>query len=106
MFATNVTSCHVNLLGEKRKRRVLNLSLRLTLADIQNARRIDLKVAKFRVNIDQDKCVGCGACVKACVYGVLEIIDDLAYPTDVQSCKGCQECVQECEMKAIQIVHL
>lgn len=31
---------------------------------------------EFFITIDSDKCNGCGACAKACPYGVLEITED------------------------------
>ena len=30
----------------------------------------------YFISIDNEKCDGCGDCVKACTYGVLEIITD------------------------------
>ncbi|MCK4478345.1 4Fe-4S binding protein [Candidatus Bathyarchaeota archaeon] len=61
---------------------------------------------RFRVSIDYDKCVGCGDCVKSCAYGVLEIIDNIAYPVKLENCKGCKDCSQECEAEAIRVVHI
>jgi len=39
------------------------------------------------VSIDYGKCVGCGDCVKSCAYGVLEIIDNIAYPVKLKTVK-------------------
>lgn len=61
---------------------------------------------RFRVKIDLENCVGCGDCVKSCVYGVLEIIDDLAYSVEPENCKGCRDCIDACKVKAINIVHI
>ncbi len=61
---------------------------------------------RFRVSIDPERCAGCGDCVKACAYGVLEIIDDLVYPVEPENCRGCKDCLDECEAKAISVIHI
>lgn len=35
---------------------------------------------KFFITIDTDKCDGCGKCVDACPYGVLQVGEDLNDP--------------------------
>ncbi len=51
--------------------------------------------------IDQ-KCVGCGACVKACAYDAITIVDKLAV-IDIDKCVLCGACVQACPFDAIVI---
>ena len=34
----------------------------------------------YVISIDTEKCNGCGDCVEACPYGVLEIVEDLYEP--------------------------
>ena len=47
------------------------------------------------MSIDFDKCVGCSDRVKSCVYDVLEIIDNVAYPVKLENSKGCKNSLQE-----------
>jgi len=35
---------------------------------------------EFFISVDTDKCNGCGACVEACLHGVLEVVDDPVDP--------------------------
>ncbi|HDI01094.1 MAG TPA: ferredoxin family protein [Candidatus Bathyarchaeota archaeon] len=58
----------------------------------------------YRVVVDPDKCIGCGACVRACAYGVLELIDDMAYAVRPGECRGCMDCVRACEQGAIEVL--
>ena len=50
--------------------------------------------------VDQEKCNGCGVCVPACPYGMIELnADNLAYKCDY--CGGEPACVEECYPGAI-----
>lgn len=49
--------------------------------------------------IDQQLCVGCAACLKACPYDAIDLIDRKAFLND--SCVHCGACVDSCKFKAI-----
>lgn len=52
------------------------------------------------VKVDQETCVGCGACVSACPFGAMEIQDNgKAFATD--ACTSCGACVDVCPVSAI-----
>lgn len=51
--------------------------------------------------IDQ-KCVGCGACVRACAYDAIKLENKLAI-IDAEKCTLCGACVQSCPFDAIVI---
>ena len=57
----------------------------------------------WNVEIDQDKCTGCGECVDACPAQVLELVDEKSEATDIDECLGCETCVETCPEGAITV---
>ena len=55
------------------------------------------------INIIKDKCTGCKLCVKACPFGVIEVIDKLAV-IDLAKCNLCGACLEACKFSAINLV--
>ena len=53
------------------------------------------------IQIDLDKCTGCGNCVPACPFGLLEIIDDKVQLKE--GCNLCGACQEACSDEAILI---
>ena len=51
------------------------------------------------VNIDRDKCTGCGACVDVCPVNAITIEDGKAVVSD--ECVDCGACVGMCPVEAI-----
>jgi len=51
--------------------------------------------------IDLEKCVGCGSCVPACPFGLLDIVDDKVRLKE--GCNLCGACVDACSYEAITI---
>ena len=56
------------------------------------------------VQIDEDKCVGCGLCIPKCQEGALKIIDGKARLSSEAMCDGLGKCLGSCPMDAITIV--
>lgn len=54
------------------------------------------------VQIDQEKCIGCGRCVEVCPEKALTLIDKKSH-VDISKCIGCFECITVCPVKAISI---
>jgi ferredoxin len=55
------------------------------------------------VNIDEEKCDGCGECVTACVEGAIQVMDGKARLISETYCDGLGACLGECPQDAITI---
>ena len=53
------------------------------------------------IQIDLDKCTGCGSCVPVCPFGVIELVDDKVRIKE--GCNLCGACVDACTFEAIKI---
>ena len=63
-----------------------------------------MKVLRKIIEIDEERCDGCGLCVPACAEGSLEIIDGKARVISDNLCDGLGACLGECPNDALQIV--
>ncbi len=57
------------------------------------------KVSVFKVRVDYDKCIACGACEKACPSTVMGAI--LRRDRTIPDCFACGTCMETCPAKAI-----
>lgn len=55
------------------------------------------------VNIDEEKCDGCGLCVPSCAEGAIQIIDGKAKLLSDNLCDGLGACLGDCPQDAITI---
>jgi Nif-specific ferredoxin III len=64
---------------------------------------------KFVASINEEKCIGCGRCIKICAHGVLapvEAVDEYesskvcASIQHVDDCIGCEACGRTCRKQA------
>ena len=53
------------------------------------------------IKIDEEKCIGCGACADACHEGAIEMIDGKARLTCEDYCDGLGDCLPACPVDAI-----
>ncbi len=56
------------------------------------------------VQIDEEKCNGCGLCVSACHEGALQLINGKAKLVSESYCDGLGDCLPECPAGAITII--
>ena len=62
------------------------------------------KVLRKVIQIDKDKCDGCGLCVTACAEGALELKDGKVQLISDKYCDGLAACIGECPQGALKIV--
>ncbi len=55
------------------------------------------------IKIDEEKCNGCGECIKGCPEGALQLIDGKARLINEAFCDGLGACIGECPLGAITI---
>jgi len=55
------------------------------------------------IEINEDKCIGCGLCASACMQGAIEIIDGKAKLVSESYCDGLGMCLPKCPVDAIHM---
>jgi polyferredoxin len=57
------------------------------------------KISVFKIRVDYDKCIACGACAKACPSTVMDAI--LKRDRTIPDCFACGTCLETCPARAI-----
>ena len=63
-----------------------------------------MKIKRRIIEIDRDKCDGCGLCVNACHEGAIALVDGKARLTTEHYCDGLGDCLPACPQGAISFV--
>ena len=63
-----------------------------------------MKVIRKIIEIDEEKCTGCGQCVPACAEGAIEIVDGKAKVIKDLLCDGLGACIGDCPEDALRLV--
>ena len=63
-----------------------------------------MKQIRKIIEIDQEKCDGCGDCVPSCAEGAIQIVDGKAKVIADKYCDGLGACLGECPKGALRIV--
>ncbi len=62
------------------------------------------KIVRRVIEIDREKCNGCGKCVTACHEGAIRLVDGKAELAGDSYCDGLGDCIGDCPMDAIKFV--
>jgi NAD-dependent dihydropyrimidine dehydrogenase PreA subunit len=60
------------------------------------------ELLSLTIEIDHDKCTGCGNCVTECPSEVFELLDEKSVCITIDDCVECCACVDGCPEKAIK----
>jgi NAD-dependent dihydropyrimidine dehydrogenase PreA subunit len=63
-----------------------------------------MKIKRKIIEIDPERCDGCGLCVPSCAEGAIQIIDGKAALTAEKYCDGLGACLGECPNDALHII--
>lgn len=74
------------------------------VADRAGNRRGTMKQLRNIIEIDEEKCDGCGLCVPSCAEGAIRIVDGKARLAAEKYCDGLGACLGECPRGAIRMV--
>ena len=81
------------------------LSYRIKCQWNEQSRGTIMSTARCRIiEIDEEKCDGCGQCVTACAEGAIEIRDGKARLVAESYCDGLGACLGECPQDAIRVI--
>jgi Fe-S-cluster-containing hydrogenase component 2 len=62
------------------------------------------KMLRKIIQIDEEKCTGCGLCIDSCAEGALALVDGKARLVKEKYCDGLAACLKECPLGALKIV--
>jgi NAD-dependent dihydropyrimidine dehydrogenase PreA subunit len=63
-----------------------------------------MKVIRKIIEIDQEKCDGCGNCIPSCAEGAIQIIDGKAKVIGDKYCDGLGACLGDCPKGALKLI--
>ncbi|MEG0377028.1 MAG: NIL domain-containing protein [Eubacterium sp.] len=62
---------------------------------------VDIKEVVSVIDVDENKCVSCGACTAACVVGALKMDENWQLKFYADKCLECTLCIKACPTRAI-----
>lgn len=55
------------------------------------------------LELNTQKCVGCGQCTQVCPHGVLKLANGKAQIVDLDGCMECGACAHNCPVQALEL---
>ena len=55
------------------------------------------------LELEQEKCIGCGMCAAVCPHGVFKVDERKAQVVDLDACIECGACAGNCPVEALQV---
>ncbi|MBW2123379.1 MAG: 4Fe-4S binding protein, partial [Deltaproteobacteria bacterium] len=56
------------------------------------------------IEIDEERCDGCGQCVPSCAEGAIQVVDGKARLVAEKYCDGLGACIGECPLGALRVI--
>lgn len=64
---------------------------------------VEVQEIKRAIQLDEDLCFDCGACISLCPTGALYLTDDKSIELDENKCIYCGICVPACPARALKL---
>ncbi|MEA1904803.1 MAG: 4Fe-4S binding protein [Candidatus Hadarchaeota archaeon] len=64
---------------------------------------LEVEEIKRVIQLDEESCIDCGACVSLCPTEALRLTEDYSLELDEDKCVYCEACVPACPMRALSV---